>query len=126
MFSAQISLADTYPLELILGTTNLSFPGLYWNARVLSTDKCCRPLPLTKGIFFRLTPAEVNTFTFSNELDTSGKSVIDKLDAVIPPLALILPLAVMCPNCPSTDKVPDIAADPVNGKPSPVPPPPPP
>jgi hypothetical protein len=93
---------------------------------LLSTDKWCNPLPLTKGIFFKSPPPADNTLTFSNELDTSGKSVIDKLDAVIPPLALISPLAVMCPNCPSTDKVPDIAADPVNGKPSPVPPPPPP
>ena len=31
------------------------------------------------------------------------------------PLALILPEDVMCPASPSTDKVPDIAAEPVKG-----------
>ena len=36
----------------------------------------------------------------------------------ISPLELISPEAVMWPACPSTDKVPDIAAEPVNGNPA--------
>ena len=36
----------------------------------------------------------------------------------MPPLELILPEDVICPASPSKDKVPEIAAEPVNGKPA--------